>query len=159
MQEDLDYATEHTHNTHTRTHHIYHSQNKLSKPRTLTALPHSQECGERGKYSDKKLFSYGQLGGVHHILLCLAFVLLYENMWCVWAGICIPITTCASLPWEKYARQLPKGKKKIQGFHKNVVRQWCLNDKVREHMYESQWPWFTVMPLHVIKKKEHQQQT
>lgn len=29
---------------------------------------------------DKKLFSYRPLGGVHHILLCLALVLLYENM-------------------------------------------------------------------------------
>lgn len=50
------------------------------------------------------------LGGVHHILLCLAFVLLYENVCCVWASISFPITTCALVPWEKYV--CPKQKKK-----------------------------------------------
>lgn len=93
------------------THHIYHSQNRLSNQGPSQLCPNSQECREKGKYSDKKLFSFGQLGGVHHILLCFAFVLLNENTRCVWAGISIPITTCAPVPWEKYVRLLPRGEK------------------------------------------------
>ena len=148
--------------THTHTHaHIYAchlSQSKQAlQPRTLTVRPCSQECGElKGKYSDKRLFSYGQLGGVHHILLCLAFVLLYENMRCVWASISIPITTCAWVPWEKYACLLPKERNPRLSWRRD--RTQSLNDKGRGAYVLCRGPWFTILPLHPIKK-EHQQQT
>ena len=38
--------------------HLSQSKQAL-QPRTLAALHYSQECREKGKYSDKKLFSYG----------------------------------------------------------------------------------------------------
>lgn len=102
---------------------------------------------------DKKLFSYGRPGGVHGILFCLVFVLLTENMWCVWAGIWIPITTCTLVPWEKYVCLLLM--EKFQGFHEDVVRQY-LNGGVNGAYLLCQEPWFSTLPHHVIKK-EHQQ--
>lgn len=61
---------------------------------------------------DKKLFSYRQLGGVRHILLCLAFVLLHENMWCVWAGLSIPLRHVSQC-YEKSRNACPPTKKMI----------------------------------------------
>lgn len=85
------------------THPSNLSQSKQALwPRTPSRLRNGN-VEKKENIPDKKLFSYRQLGGVRHILLCLAFVLLDENMWCVWATISIPITTCASLPWERYA--------------------------------------------------------
>ena len=46
---------------------------------------------------------------------------------------------------------------KIQGFREDVKNQ-CLHYKVRGTYASVQGPWFTIMPLSVIKK-EHQQQT
>lgn len=136
MQDDLGYATEHTH-IYIYASHLSQSKHAL-QPRTLTALPYSQECREKGKYSDKKLFSYGQLGGVRDILLCLAFVLLYENMWCVWAGICIPITTCALVPWDQNACLLLKEKMLSRLSWSGETQ--SLNDGVGEHMYCAKGP-------------------
>lgn len=71
---------QHTH-THTNTQSaIYHSQNKSTKdPRGSAPFT---GMWRKGKifFFDKKLFSYRRPGGVRGILLCLAFVLLYENM-------------------------------------------------------------------------------
>lgn len=94
--------------THTPTH--TYITVKTSSP---TKDPHSSAL-RKGKifFFDKELFSYWEPGRVCDILLCLAFVLLYEDVWCVWVGICIPITTCASMPWENYACLLPKEKEK-----------------------------------------------
>lgn len=72
MQKDLDYATEHTH-----THHFYHSQNNL-QPRNLTAR--EKECGEKGKYSDKKLAT-GRSPS-YLVMLSICFT-LWEHVMCL----------------------------------------------------------------------------
>lgn len=89
---------------------------QVLEPRT----PHSSGTGmwrKRKIFPIRSCFPLGRWEGVSHILLCLAFVLLNENMWCVWATIAIPITTCTTVPWEKYACPLPlhpnNNKKKI----------------------------------------------
>lgn len=69
-QEHLDYATHRTH-THTRTRItfiIVKTRSPTKDPRR--SAPRTGMPEKKAEYSDKELFSYGRLGGAHHILLC-----------------------------------------------------------------------------------------
>lgn len=77
---DLGYATEHK---HTHMNHIYHSQNKLSNQGPSQLCPSHRNVEKKENILIKAVF-LRQLGGVHHILLCLAFVFtLWEHVMCL----------------------------------------------------------------------------
>lgn len=85
-------------------------------------------------------------------------------MWCVWAGISIPITTCASVPWEREGmcacwlsrKRAPQEKKrKKQGFCDYVARRWQLHYKVKvKHRPKFQGHWCQPFSWHLTLTKK-----